>query len=191
MLAETGDEAAVSVRAVADRVGITPPSIYLHFRDKNELIFQCCREIMRELTTEVLSAIEGLEDPAERLRVAARVYVRFGIENPEPYRITFMSPNHDLPEDFELADYEGLNAFEVLTLMVTEVMADGSDRPVSPAEAQMHGMGLWAAVHGVVSLMIAKAVEPIDFPWPDLDATIEHLLDVHLPAMTPPGSPAA
>ena len=42
LLAETGDEEAVSIRAVAEAVGVTPPSIYLHFADKTELIFAVC-----------------------------------------------------------------------------------------------------------------------------------------------------
>jgi len=42
LLRETGDQEAVSIRAVADAVGVTPPSIYLHFADKTDLIFAIC-----------------------------------------------------------------------------------------------------------------------------------------------------
>ena len=42
LLIRTGDMEQVSIRAVADEVGVTPPSIYLHFADKLELIFAVC-----------------------------------------------------------------------------------------------------------------------------------------------------
>ncbi|NED65050.1 helix-turn-helix transcriptional regulator, partial [Streptomyces sp. SID10244] len=42
LLLEEGDDAAVSIRAVAGRVGVTPPSIYLHFADKDALLDAVC-----------------------------------------------------------------------------------------------------------------------------------------------------
>ena len=45
LLAETGNQEAVSVRAVAERVGITTPSIYLHFKDKDDLLDAVCADV--------------------------------------------------------------------------------------------------------------------------------------------------
>ena len=42
LIVETGNEDAVSIRAIADAVGVTPPSIYLHFPDKDPLILAVC-----------------------------------------------------------------------------------------------------------------------------------------------------
>lgn len=180
LLVETGDEGLVSVRAVADRVGVTPPSIYLHFGDKNELIFECCRALMGQLQVEVLDAVVGIDDPVERLRVAAHCYVRFGMANPEPYRIMFMSPHHDLPADFDIAEYEGAAAFASLVAMVTDVVGPPGPVPGDDVDPDLVAMGLWSTFHGVTSLMIAKSVEPIAFPWPDVERLVDHLIDVHL-----------
>ena len=38
LLIDAGDDSAVSIRSIAARVGVTPPSIYLHFADKQELL---------------------------------------------------------------------------------------------------------------------------------------------------------
>ena len=43
LLDETNDESAVSIRAIADRVGVTPPSIYRHFEDKEAMLARCAR----------------------------------------------------------------------------------------------------------------------------------------------------
>jgi len=42
LLLETGDEKAVSIRSVSQRVGVTSPSIYLHFADKDALLDAVC-----------------------------------------------------------------------------------------------------------------------------------------------------
>ena len=42
LMIEAGSADAVSIRAIADAVGVTPPSIYLHFPDKDSLILAVC-----------------------------------------------------------------------------------------------------------------------------------------------------
>ena len=97
LLVETGDEEAVSIRAVAEAVGVTPPSIYLHFADKTELIFAVCEEQFRQLDAEMAGAEAGAADPLEALRRRGQAYVRFGLGNAEHYRVLFMYKDH-VPE---------------------------------------------------------------------------------------------
>ena len=76
LLLETGDEEAVSIRAIAQAVGVTPPSIYLHFADKTELIYAICEELFRKLDDEMAAAAAGVDDPLEELH--RRVGLREG-----------------------------------------------------------------------------------------------------------------
>ena len=66
MLLETGSSREVSIRAVADAVGVTPPSIYRHFADKNELIFEVCARHFAALEDHIHRACDGLTDPVDR-----------------------------------------------------------------------------------------------------------------------------
>src|SRR6266571_1260433 len=75
LLVETGDEEAVSIRAVADAVGVTPPSIYLHFADKNELMFAVCERQFERLDREMEAAAAMSDDPLESLRLRGKAYV--------------------------------------------------------------------------------------------------------------------
>src|ERR687888_1511242 len=75
LLVETGDEEAVSIRAVADSVGVTPPSIYLHFADKNELMFAVCERQFERLDRVTEEAAAQSNDPLESLRLRGRAYV--------------------------------------------------------------------------------------------------------------------
>ena len=98
LLAETGDESAVSIRAIADAVGVTPPSIYLHFPDKTALLFAVCEDRFRALDLTLEEAAAGATDPLDELHRRGSAYVHFGLENPEHYRILFM--NRDEPTSF-------------------------------------------------------------------------------------------
>src|SRR5205823_414405 len=90
LLVQTGDEEAVTIRAVADAVGVTPPSVYLHFADKDEMLFAVCERLFAELDRITQEAASGSEDPLESLVLRGRAYIRFGVEHPEQYRILFM-----------------------------------------------------------------------------------------------------
>src|SRR5690606_13786916 len=83
LLDETGDADAVSIRAVAERVGKTPPSIYLHFADKDELLLSVCERSFVELGDRFRRVCEHVDDPVERLQACAKAYVRFALEHPE------------------------------------------------------------------------------------------------------------
>jgi AcrR family transcriptional regulator len=99
LLKESGSEDAVSIRAVAERVGVTPPSIYRHVPDKAHLIFEVCARQFDRLDEEVVAPVVATEtDPLEAMFRVGRGYVRFGIENPEVYRIMFMGHADHTPE---------------------------------------------------------------------------------------------
>ena len=53
LLLETGQAKAVSIRSVAQRVGVTPPSIYLHFADKDALLDAVCARYFEKLDKEM------------------------------------------------------------------------------------------------------------------------------------------
>jgi len=167
LLIETGDEDAVSIRAVADAVGVTPPSIYLHFADKNELIFAICEKYFAELDRVTAAAAAGSDDPVESIILRGRGYVRFGLANPEPYRVLFMRKPTATPLPFQYEKIVGSSAFGLLVEDVGQAIAAGA----IDGDPMMVSIGLWAAVHGITSLLISKP----DFPWPELDPLIDHV----------------
>jgi AcrR family transcriptional regulator len=101
MLLETGSVRAVSIRAVAEAVGVTPPSIYRHFADKNDLIFAVCARHFTALEDHIRRACEGIDDPVDALVALGRAYIEFGVANPEPYRIMFMTRPDAAPEQYK------------------------------------------------------------------------------------------
>ncbi len=179
LLIKTGDEGAVSIRAIADAAGVTPPSIYLHFADKTELLAAVCEARFQDFDRYLEEASAGIEDPLEALRARGRAYVRFGLENPEHYRILFMTrPGAERPE-LEVEDLPGMTAFSHLVEDVARAMNAGL---LAPGDPFLVATGLWSNVHGVTSLLIARP----DFPWPDLDRLLDHVLGVAVRGLQPP-----
>jgi AcrR family transcriptional regulator len=169
LLLELGSAEAVSIRAVAERVGVTPPSIYRHFADKNDLIFEVCAGHFTAFDEFLARASAGIDDPVERLRAMGLAYMRFGLANPEPYRIMFMTRADETPEEYQAVVLRDTGAFEQLLRCVQECIDAGRFRP-EYTDASRLAIGFWARVHGLTSLLVAKP----HFPWPeDKDAFIE------------------
>jgi AcrR family transcriptional regulator len=176
LLIKTGDQGAVSIRAIADAAGVTPPSIYLHFADKTELLGAVCEARFGDLSRSLQEATQGIADPLEVLWAIGRGYVRFGLENPEHYRIMFMT--RPLAEGLPLDRLPGLTAFGFVVEAVARCMDAGA---IAAGDPFLVATNLWTAVHGVTSLLIARP----DFPWPDVDRLIGLVLDVQSKGLQP------
>jgi AcrR family transcriptional regulator len=170
LMIETGSAEAVSIRAIADAVGVTPPSIYLHFPDKDSLILAVCERHFETFDSVIEEVGRSTDDPVESLRRRGRAYVRFGLENPEPYRILFMTRN-DSAQQSDVVVGAGARAFQHLVDAVQRCIDAGAFRPVDPVLA---ATGVWAAVHGVTSLLISLP----GFPWPDMDTLVDHVCNI-------------
>lgn len=170
LLLETGSEDAVSIRAVADRVGVTPPSIYRHFADKNTLLFDVCNRQFERFDEFLEAKRSGHADPVEAVRACARAYVEFGLTYPEHYRIMFMGRSDLTPDQYEDEVLAEQHSFMALVQSVQDCIDAGCAR----GDAFELTTVLWAVVHGVTSALIAKP----NFPWPPVDVLVERTLEV-------------
>jgi AcrR family transcriptional regulator len=173
LLAERGDESAVSVRMIADAVGVTPPSIYLHFADKDTLIEEVCEERFREFGEALEAAAATVTDPLEALRARGRAYVRFALDHPEQYRVIFMTRRERAMSMEELSAPDARAGARAFAHLVEAVRRAASAGAVTTSDPVSTAILLWSGFHGIVSLMIS---EP-GFPWPDVDALVGALLD--------------
>jgi AcrR family transcriptional regulator len=168
----------VSIRAVASAVGVTPPSIYLHFADKEELIRAVCEETFELFDYFVEDRVAAITDPLIQLGERGRAYVEFGVEHPEHYRVMFMSKmvaaRHD-PDDLLVA-----SGFAHLLENVRNCIAAGSI--ASHSDPLVVATGLWTVVHGITSL----AVSVPGYPIVGLDVLLDHMVDVYCRGLAGP-----
>lgn len=163
LLVDLGDEEKVTMRAVAAAVGVSPPSVYLHFPDKDTLIFAVCQQLFAALDEAIETATVGLDDPFDRMRARALAYARFGVEHPEHYRVLFMQKPEAAPEGFGSEQLMESAAFAHLLENVVDLLATGQLEP--GLEAFPLAIELWALVHGCTSLLISHpnlGLPPVD-----------------------------
>src|SRR5215813_8380712 len=82
----------LSMRRVAERIDYSPTAIYLHFKDKQELVFSLCEETFAKLVHELETLAREYPDPLVRLRKGMERYIAFGLKNPNHYLPAFVLP---------------------------------------------------------------------------------------------------
>jgi AcrR family transcriptional regulator len=170
----------VSMRKVAEKIEYSPTAIYVHFADKNELFHELCREDFARLQ-EVVAVAEMPKDPIERLRQIGRNYIQFGMQFPHHYVFMFMTPHPELEldeQDREMVGNPEVDAYALLKWAVESAIKAGCFRE-EVQDAELVSQTLWAAVHGVISLNLAKGKDPwVD--WRPLQDRAQMMLDVTL-----------
>lgn len=174
LLMATGDEDKVSIRAISKLVGVTPPAIYMHFEDKDSLLFEVCAGRFQEFHTYLADAFATSDDPVESLRAGGQAYIQFGLDHPEQYRMLFMTRSHIDPAEHELEDVPGLSSFYLLVRAVQDCIEDELFR--DDIDAFSASVSLWAGLHGLTSALISHP----NFPFLSLDRTMHDLLEVVL-----------
>ena len=160
---------SVSMRKIAEKIEYSPTTIYLYFRDKQEVVQEICRETFALLTKRLDEVLAAPGDPVERLKTGLRAYVEFGLEHPDHYRVSLMMPCTDCEEapreKFE--ESEGAEAFKCLTRSVSECVQAGR---IANSDILAVSQVLWVSIHGLVSLLITHGDH---FPWIERNRLIE------------------
>ncbi|MFF5987315.1 TetR/AcrR family transcriptional regulator [Prauserella flavalba] len=162
LLVETGSDGALTLRAVAARAGVTTPSVYLHFANRDDLLEAVCLRSWGELERRMREHAEGVDDPLRVLGRCGRGYATFALEHPVQYRVLLMRPSaHRSPGARACFRY------------VTEAAAACVSAGIMRGRPESLAVGLWSALHGLVSLLIAQP----EFDWPDdLDTLIDNVV---------------
>ena len=155
---------AVSLRGIAESVGLSHGSIYGYFADKKAIFDALSEESFAQLAV-AMRGMARKRDPVSFLRGAGRAYVEFGLRNPGAYEFAFILRR---PEG--AAAKKPHRAYEYLLGAVQRCIDAGRFRVRDPHAA---AQALWTAVHGVTALLIARP----SFPWTKKDALIGRVVD--------------
>jgi AcrR family transcriptional regulator len=123
-LARTEGLAGLTLRDVARRIGMRPPSLYWYFDSKQAIYDAMFAQGNRKLLAR-LDEQDWPSDPREFLRLAARVFVEFCAEDVVRYQLLFQ---RTIP-DFEPSAASYALATQVLEQMRARFAAAGLDNP--------------------------------------------------------------
>ncbi|HTS81486.1 MAG TPA: TetR/AcrR family transcriptional regulator [Myxococcaceae bacterium] len=165
----------LTVRKIADAVEYAPGTLYLYFENRDAIARELSSEGFRKLL-EALAPAEAIADPLSRLEAIGHAYVRFGMENPETYRLIFMEDPQLTTAVFEGAGGEpGQQAYRALVDPLEELQRTGRFQP--GADVQALADTLWAVVHGIVSLKLTCPGFPVTPTEPLVDTALRTVLD--------------
>lgn len=160
----------VSMRRIAEKIDYSPTTVYLHFIDKADLLFHICEDAFAKLVAQGDKLLAHKIDPLTKLKMFGRAYIEFGLKHPGYYKLTFMVQHEQDELEGRYENSMGHRAFEILRSCVNECIAKGVFGRLDLSQASQ---ALWAGVHGITSLLIARP----DFPWVEKDRTIDLLID--------------
>ena len=174
LLIRHGSMDAVSIRAITREVGVTPPSLYLHFADKDELFFEVCSRRFADFEEQVVGGAEvsDPDDPADVLQAMGRAYVRYGVDNAEAYQIIFSPQMKSVVQGRDLSDGPGMRSFEALVAIIQWGVDQGVFRDHDP---RMAAFSVWSTVHGAVMILLSKDGMGESFPMPTPDELAEEI----------------
>jgi AcrR family transcriptional regulator len=146
---------AVTMRRIADKIEYSPTAIYFHFRDKETLLHEICDADFLALAQQ-FGAAARIADPIEKLKATGLAYFRFGMSHPNHYRLMFMTPHPPLGDEHAITKGKPEeDAYAFLKSIVAQAIAEGRFR-AELTDVELVSQTVWAGMHGVVSLYIAK-----------------------------------
>lgn len=159
-----------TIRKIADEVGVSSTCLYMHFRDKDQILLEICTAALEELLELNREIAELPVSPVERVRMLLLAYIDFALRNPNAYRLIFCSPMSSGPAAKNSATHQlGSECGERFLGMVREVAAEGRLK----GDPQTVHRALWVACHGLAALMITKP----SFDWAPADQMARILVD--------------
>ncbi len=155
IIAEEGP-AALSMRALADRIDYSAAGLYEYFGSKEEIIAAVCAEGQQRLYAAMHAVDPGLP-PAEHLHAIGLAYIRFALEHPDYFLLMFTTappPNQaDAPS---AAVHDALHGEGSAYGLLVQTIQRGID---AGAFLVRPGFGLdemayaaWTLVHGIAML---------------------------------------
>ncbi|HEV3173344.1 MAG TPA: TetR/AcrR family transcriptional regulator [Actinocrinis sp.] len=141
-LLEEDGSAALSVRAVARRAGVSPTAPYRHFAERDTLVSAVAAEGYVELAGQLAAAHPSPSTPDD-LAAVALAYVRFALEHPAMFRLMFAEPCDPSSEDRVVA-----------TAVISEYVGGIVRRAFPGADPDAMSTGVWALVHGLAFLYL-------------------------------------
>jgi AcrR family transcriptional regulator len=164
----------VTIRKIADLIEYSPTTVYLYFKDKDEIFFHL-HEMGFAKFLELNQNLADIPNPLLRLHKMGENYIQFGLTNPEFYDVMFIqrAPMNVL-ETMENCDWSlGDNALGVLQNLIRECMEKNL---IKQAPVEIVAVSIWGMVHGLVSLAIRERLGKL-VPKEDLNKVMHQSLN--------------
>jgi AcrR family transcriptional regulator len=136
----------LSIRKIADVIEYSPATIYLYFKDKDEILYHLHSMGFEQMYRDFI-AVPADKSPFERIRQFGEIYLQFGLHNPLMYKLMFQAQEPMRCSCFSLDD---MAKYDVFGYLIQTVEAAIEAKQIW-GDPQLIAMTLWMNVHGLVS----------------------------------------
>lgn len=138
-----------SIRNIADAIEYSPSTIYLYFKDKNDLLF-ALHQMAFELMIEELANFGEQPTAFKGFIQMGKQYIKFALENPEMYDLMFLmiAPIESLECNEDIWD-DGKRALDLLKSMIVACQSEGYFLNDNIDDLSMM---IWSTMHGMVTI---------------------------------------
>jgi AcrR family transcriptional regulator len=178
LLLEVGPE-ALSLRQVARRADFSPAALYNYFSSRDELIVSLFSESFAKLNS-YLERVPTDLPLRKRVVELGMAYLDFGRENPMDLRCVLAATSQEgLVSTDVMAS--GLVALRIIGDTVREGIDQGLFAPDQSLTAAELAYGVWALVHGLVSVSAVELSPVADLISADARRVLEAFVSLLIP----------
>ncbi len=175
MFREEGYE-KTSIRKIAEMIEYSPATIYLYYKDKDELLYEVQREAFDKLY-KAFTTKANHPDPLTRLHQLCKTYVHFGIQHPELYDLMFIirAPMNVLEEKHLWTN--GHVVFHYLVDCLKECM---DKKLLRYKDVMILALSVWSMGHGLVSLNLRCRFKVMEMNEEQISQAIDTSIEEYL-----------
>lgn len=172
----------ISMRKIAKEVGVSATSIYLHFKNKDDLLLALIEDSVEHLNMELKEALDPGKDVIRQLEDLARAYLHYALEHPQAYEIIYMVRPEEMPKYPKEKFQEIRSSYELLAGIIRK----GKDEHLFEVDDPLiSAYTLWAQMHGIASVILNKRLDtriPVDR---FIEQAIDHIIQGFIIHKTP------
>jgi AcrR family transcriptional regulator len=140
----------VSIRNIADEIEYSPATIYLYFKDKNE-IFLALHDKSFKAFNAFTTDIFKIKDPFKRLTALGERYIDFALKHPQYYEMMFIIQAPMLCDTNKEQWPEGSKALDAVEYLMSDCKKAGYFKG---QDVKVLAFVAWSHMHGICSLML-------------------------------------
>jgi AcrR family transcriptional regulator len=145
---------ATSIRNIAEKIEYSPATIYLYYKDKNDIIHALHQEGFKQLTKHFQESIQNVSDPFEQLLTIGRAYIQFAIKHEDIYNLLFITkePLEHVERSLNEEWGEGEDAFGLLVNLINACQQTGYFKGM---DVNNLSFMVWSTMHGLCALRVS------------------------------------
>lgn len=146
----------MSMRKIAAKVDVSATSIYLHFKNKDELLLALMETSIAKLADVLQNQLEEGDDPIRKLEKMADGFIYFALNHPQEYEIIYMVR----PEEMPKFPKEKFDQIRKIYELLAEIIDEGQKKGILHVDDPlMSAYTVWAQLHGVASVVISRRLD--------------------------------